>query len=85
VLTSDNPRGEDPQAIIDDVLAGVTGPCVVIENRTRAIHAAIASAIPGDIVLVAGKGHEQYQEIAGVKHPHSDAAVVHEALGEPLP
>ena len=84
VLTSDNPRGEDPQAIIDDVLAGVTGQCVVIENRTRAIHAAIDSAVPGDVVLVAGKGHEQYQEIAGVKHPFSDAAVVREALGEPV-
>jgi UDP-N-acetylmuramyl tripeptide synthase len=83
VLTSDNPRSENPQAIIDDVLAGVQGPCVVIENRARAIRAAIDGAAPGDIVLVAGKGHEQYQEIAGVRHPYSDAAVVREALGEP--
>jgi UDP-N-acetylmuramoyl-L-alanyl-D-glutamate--2,6-diaminopimelate ligase len=84
VLTSDNPRNENPHAIIDDVLAGVKGQCIVVENRTRAIHAAIDAAAPGDIVLVAGKGHEQYQEIAGVKHPYSDAAVVREALGEPV-
>jgi UDP-N-acetylmuramoyl-L-alanyl-D-glutamate--2,6-diaminopimelate ligase len=82
IVTSDNPRSEDPRAIIGEVLAGVRGDCTVIEDRGRAIHAAVASASAGDVVLIAGKGHEQYQEIAGVKHPFSDAACVREALGE---
>ncbi|MGZ8229273.1 MAG: UDP-N-acetylmuramoyl-L-alanyl-D-glutamate--2,6-diaminopimelate ligase [Burkholderiales bacterium] len=82
IVTSDNPRTEDPRAIIEDVLKGVTSDCIAVEDRSRAINAAIRAAAPGDIVLVAGKGHEQYQEIAGVKHPYSDAAVVREALGE---
>jgi UDP-N-acetylmuramoyl-L-alanyl-D-glutamate--2,6-diaminopimelate ligase len=82
IVTSDNPRSEEPRAIIDEIVAGVRGDCEVIEDRKRAIHAAVTSASPGDVVLIAGKGHEQYQEVAGVKHPHSDAAAVREALGE---
>jgi UDP-N-acetylmuramoyl-L-alanyl-D-glutamate--2,6-diaminopimelate ligase len=82
IVTSDNPRSEDPRVIIDEILAGIRGDCAVIEDRSRAIHTAVTSASSGDIVLIAGKGHEQYQEIAGVKHPHSDAAAVREALGE---
>jgi UDP-N-acetylmuramoyl-L-alanyl-D-glutamate--2,6-diaminopimelate ligase len=82
IVTSDNPRSEDPRAIIDEILAGVRGDRTVIEDRGRAIHAAVASASAGDVVLIAGKGHEQYQEIAGVKHPFSDAACVRSALGE---
>jgi UDP-N-acetylmuramoyl-L-alanyl-D-glutamate--2,6-diaminopimelate ligase len=82
VVTSDNPRSENPRAIIDEIVAGIRGDCEVIEERRRAIHAAVTAACAGDVVLIAGKGHEQYQEIAGVKHPHSDAIAVREALGE---
>lgn len=80
IVTSDNPRTEDPHAIIGDILAGIAAPCAVVEDRTHAIHAALESARAADIVLIAGKGHERYQEIGGVKHPYSDAAVVREAL-----
>ena len=83
IVTSDNPRSEDPQSIIDDVLPGITGSCTVIVERERAVRAALADARRGDVVLIAGKGHEQHQEIAGVKHPYSDAAVVRAALREP--
>ena len=82
IVTSDNPRTEDPHTIITDILAGITAQCAIAPDRSQAIRAAIASARPGDVVLVAGKGHEQYQEIAGVKHPYSDAAVVRAALAE---
>jgi UDP-N-acetylmuramoyl-L-alanyl-D-glutamate--2,6-diaminopimelate ligase len=80
IVTSDNPRGEDPHRIITDILEGVTEQCAIAPDRSQAIRAAIASAQPGDVVLVAGKGHEAYQEIAGVRHPFSDAAVVRAAL-----
>ena len=82
IVTSDNPRGEDPHTIITDILAGMTEPCAIAPERSQAIRAAIAGAVAGDVILVAGKGHEQYQEIAGVKHPYSDAAVVQAALAE---
>ena len=83
VVTSDNPRGEDPMAIITDILAGVAhhaGHCAVIESRAHAVQGAIAMAHPGDIVLVAGKGHEAYQEIKGVRHRYSDTQTVTDAL-----
>ena len=83
-VTSDNPRGEDPLAIIDDVLAGVLGGCgarVEVEpDRRRAIHAAVSGAGPDDVVLVAGKGHETWQEIGGERRPFDDARVAREAL-----
>ena len=85
IVTSDNPRSERPEAIIADILEGANGQCAVMADRTNAIRGAIAGARPGDVVLVAGKGHEQYQEIAGVRHPYSDAAVVRAALGERTP
>ena len=81
VITSDNPRSEDPHTIITDILEGMDAPCAIAPDRSRAIRAAIAGAQAGDVVLIAGKGHEQYQEIAGVRHPYSDAAVVREVLG----
>jgi UDP-N-acetylmuramoyl-L-alanyl-D-glutamate--2,6-diaminopimelate ligase len=81
ILTSDNPRGEDPLAIISEILEGARGDCAVVPDRASAIREAIAAAHPGDVVLVAGKGHEQYQEIRGVRHRFSDAAVVRAALG----
>ena len=82
IVTSDNPRSEDPCSIIDDVLAGISGGAKVVEDRTNAIRDALAHAGAGDVVLIAGKGHEPYQEIAGIKHPYSDAAVVRAMLKE---
>ena len=81
VVTSDNPRSEDPQAIIEEILAG-TGPAVESEpDRRRAIALAVSSADPGDVVVVAGKGHEQGQEFEnGRKEPFDDVTVVREAL-----
>jgi UDP-N-acetylmuramoyl-L-alanyl-D-glutamate--2,6-diaminopimelate ligase len=80
IVTSDNPRTEEPRRIIADILEGATCECAVVVERRDAIDGAVREAGRGDIVLVAGKGHEQYQEIAGVKHPFSDAAVVRAAL-----
>ena len=81
VVTSDNPRGEDPLAIIADIVRGTLSAQTIVEpDRGRAIRVAIGRAQPGDIVLVAGKGHEAYQDIAGVRHPFSDAAQVEDAL-----
>ena len=81
IVTSDNPRSEKPMAIITEILEGATRDCVVIEDRRRAVQEAISTAVRGDIVVVAGKGHEPYQEIRGVRHPYSDAQVVRAALG----
>ncbi len=82
VVTSDNPRSEDPLAIIQDVLQG-TGMDVEIDpDRRSAIRRALELAEPGDVVVVAGKGHEQGQEIAGEVQPFDDRLVVREALAE---
>jgi UDP-N-acetylmuramoyl-L-alanyl-D-glutamate--2,6-diaminopimelate ligase len=79
ILTSDNPRSEDPQAIIAEVLAGA--PALEVEpDRAAAITRAIGAAQAGDVVLIAGKGHEQGQEVAGVVHPFDDREVAREAL-----
>ena len=82
VVTDDNPRGEDGDAIVAEILDGFAGRSAVTVQRDRA--AAIAQAIgqsgPGDIVLVAGKGHEPYQEISGVRHPFDDAQVARAVL-----
>lgn len=80
VLTSDNPRTEAPEAIIDNVLKGMTHPAYVEVDRERAIHWAVSQAKAGDIVLIAGKGHEEYQDIRGVKKPFSDFRVAEQAL-----
>lgn len=80
VVTSDNPRSEDPQAIAAEIVAGMPSCPVVELDRRRAIHEAIAGAARHDIVLVAGKGHEDYQEIAGVRHSFDDAEEVRAAL-----
>ena len=79
VVTSDNPRTEDPQSIVDQVAAGATGgaPVQVIVDRRAAIAQVLAAADARDVVLVAGKGHEDYQEINGVRQHFSD---VEEAL-----
>jgi UDP-N-acetylmuramyl-tripeptide synthetase len=82
IVTSDNPRGETPGAIIDQILAGISGDAESIEDRQVAIFSAVHQARPGDVVLLAGKGHETYQEIAGVRHPFSDGEVARAALAE---
>ena len=87
ILTSDNPRGEDPMAILDAIEAGIkpTGcEYTVIENRREAIRYALTHAEPGDVVVLAGKGHETYQEIKGVRHPFDEKVVVRELLEEIL-
>lgn len=75
VVTSDNPRTESPDAIIEDIIAGCEhAPLLVEPDRAAAIGLAISRAAAGDIVLIAGKGHEAYQEIDGKRHPFSDEA-----------
>ena len=82
IVTSDNPRSEDPLAIIQDVLQG-TGVDVEIDpDRRSAIARAIELAEEGDVVVIAGKGHEQGQEVGGVVHPFDDREVAREALGQ---
>lgn len=85
IITSDNPRDEDPQDIINDMLAGLTEEdrqkTISIVDRREAIRTACMMAQKGDVVLVAGKGHEDYQIIKGVKHHFDDHEVVKEALG----
>jgi UDP-N-acetylmuramoyl-L-alanyl-D-glutamate--2,6-diaminopimelate ligase len=80
VLTSDNPRGEDPQAIVDAIRAGVSGDCDVALDRAQAIAAAIGSADAADVVLIAGKGHEQGQELRDRTIPFDDREVARDAL-----
>lgn len=80
VVTSDNPRHEDAHAIIDDIVAGAAGDIVIEVDRAAAISRAIAEAQPGDVVLIAGKGHEAYQMIGNEKLPFSDAEVAARAL-----
>jgi UDP-N-acetylmuramoyl-L-alanyl-D-glutamate--2,6-diaminopimelate ligase len=80
-VTSDNPRSEDPAAIIRDILPGLYGNSWTIEpDRAAAIRQAIAEAAPGDLVLIAGKGHETGQQIGSIIHPFDDRLVAREAL-----
>lgn len=79
-VTSDNPRSEDPRAIIADIIAGAHPNYVIEDDRARAIHLALRASAPNDVVLIAGKGHERYQEIAGQRLPFDDAAVAREML-----
>jgi UDP-N-acetylmuramyl-tripeptide synthetase len=82
VVTSDNPRGEKPESIISQILLGLShDECVQVQgDRARAIAESIAAAAPQDVILLAGKGHEDYQEVAGVKHPFSDQLHAQAAL-----
>ncbi len=84
ILTSDNPRSESPEAILDEMAAGVElgqrHRVLRITDRKEAIRTAVSLAQPGDIILVAGKGHETYQEIQGVKHPFDDKLILRETL-----
>ncbi len=85
VLTSDNPRFEEPDEIIRDMEAGLTPEdakrTISITDRRQAIRTAVALAHPGDVIIIAGKGHEDYQEIKGVKHHFDDREEVEAALG----
>lgn len=80
VVTSDNPRTENPEAIINDILPAVAEPALVEIDRCKAIDYAVKHAAIGDIVLIAGKGHETYQDIGGHKHHFSDFEVAQAAL-----
>ena len=82
IVTDDNPRAEDGDRIVADILAGFARPGAVVVQRDRALAIALAigEAGPEDIVLVAGKGHEPYQEIDGIRHPFDDSAVARECL-----
>jgi UDP-N-acetylmuramoyl-L-alanyl-D-glutamate--2,6-diaminopimelate ligase len=79
ILTSDNPRTEDPAVILDEMMLGVEGKffkkTLSILDRAQAIKTAIAMAEKGDIILIAGKGHEKYQDIKGVKHDFDDLQI----------
>jgi len=83
-VTSDNPRFESASKIIEEVLAGLESPdrVTVEPDRAAAIHKAIANSKPGDVVLVAGKGHETWQEIGGQRVPFSDESTILTALGD---
>ena len=80
IITSDNPRTEDPAQIIKDIEAGVPitarKKCISIVDRKEAIKTAVSLAVKDDIILVAGKGHEKYQDVNGVKHDFDDKKIL---------
>lgn len=86
ILTSDNPRTEDPNAILEEMNTGVPGhhfkKTLTVVDRKQAIKTAISMAEPGDIILIAGKGHEKYQEINGVKHDFDDKQIAFDLFNQ---
>lgn len=85
IITSDNPRTEEPQAIIDDIKVGIAktdGKYVEICDRKEAIAYAIDNGREGDVIVLAGKGHEDYQEINGKKYPMDERVIIQEILAE---
>ena len=85
ILTSDNPRYEDPEAILDDIETGIRktkGKYIRITDRKEAIREAIRGGRPGDVIVLAGKGHEDYQEICGKKYPMDERVLIAEVLEE---
>jgi UDP-N-acetylmuramoyl-L-alanyl-D-glutamate--2,6-diaminopimelate ligase len=86
IVTSDNPRSENPEQIIKEVREGVSSEhikkVISVTDRKEAIKTAFMLAHKGDIILVAGKGHETYQEIKGIKHHFNDAEIVREIISE---
>ena len=88
IVTSDNPRFEEPEAIIEDILTGVKkadGAYVMVPDRKEAIRYAILKAQDEDVIVLAGKGHEDYQEIKGVKYPMDERVLIREILSEMSP
>lgn len=85
IVTSDNPRSEDPETIIEEIRSGIDSSdmnkVISIVNRAEAIRTACLMARPGDVILIAGKGHETYQEIKGIKYPFDDMKEVKKAFG----
>lgn len=81
ILTDDNPRGDDPDAIIEDIRKGCDRPVQVVRDRETAIRRGVEAAGPGDLVLVAGKGHEQGQVVGSTVRPFDDRSVVRAVLG----
>ncbi len=85
IITSDNPRFEEPQAIIDDIKQGIAktnGAYVEMIDRKEAIRYAITHGQPGDVIVLAGKGHEDYQEIKGKKYPMDERDLIADVLAE---
>jgi UDP-N-acetylmuramoyl-L-alanyl-D-glutamate--2,6-diaminopimelate ligase len=85
IITSDNPRFEEPQDIINDIKTGIaktSGEYVEIVDRKEAIRYAITNGKPGDVIVLAGKGHEDYQEICGKKYPMDERVLIEEVLTE---
>jgi UDP-N-acetylmuramoyl-L-alanyl-D-glutamate--2,6-diaminopimelate ligase len=86
IFTSDNPRSEDPEVILADIQKDLTSAArrkmIMISDRREAIHTAVRLASSNDIILVAGKGHEKYQEIKGVKYPFDDKAELSKVFQE---
>ena len=85
IITSDNPRTEKPEKIIEQIEEGVKktkGKYQIVVDRTEAIKEAIKMANRRDIIVLAGKGHEPYQEIDGVKHPYDERVIIHEIMDE---
>ena len=84
IFTSDNPRSEDPQDILDQMKEGIMplkiGKALTIPDRKEAIRTAVSLCSKGDIILLAGKGHEKFQEIKGVKYPFDDKLVLGESF-----
>src|SRR5207249_4010763 len=80
IVTSDNPRSEDPEAIVAEIVAGATAPVEVEVDRRAAIARALEVAQPGDVVVIAGRGHESEQEVAGRRIPFDDREVTRDAL-----
>jgi UDP-N-acetylmuramoyl-L-alanyl-D-glutamate--2,6-diaminopimelate ligase len=83
IVTSDNPRRENPDAILDDIAAGMTNDAKRVwreADRRAAIALAVREARPGDTIVIAGKGHEDYQIVGDVKHPFDDATVAAEEI-----
>ena len=82
IVTSDNPRHEEPMTIIRDIVAGMQAEPTIVPDRVQAIRVALAECAVGDTVLVAGKGHEDYQQIGSQRHPYSDRETVQQLLRE---
>jgi UDP-N-acetylmuramoyl-L-alanyl-D-glutamate--2,6-diaminopimelate ligase len=80
IVTSDNPRNESPLAIIADIETGISGPVECEADRAAAIALAVATANPGDCILIAGKGHESYQQVGEKRIPFSDTGHLRRAL-----